>query len=81
MIGIFLVRSMRDFLLVGGHGDTRRQIFLFGIVIAQVFLAWFMGSLADWSSNQNVVEEVVATVRDAAVEASEEGILTNTAVL
>eukprot|EP00339_Tiarina_fusa_P016246 CAMPEP_0117017660 /NCGR_PEP_ID=MMETSP0472-20121206/13760_1 /TAXON_ID=693140 ORGANISM="Tiarina fusus, Strain LIS" /NCGR_SAMPLE_ID=MMETSP0472 /ASSEMBLY_ACC=CAM_ASM_000603 /LENGTH=67 /DNA_ID=CAMNT_0004722091 /DNA_START=671 /DNA_END=870 /DNA_ORIENTATION=- len=44
---------MRDFLLgaPGENGHKRGQIFLFGIVVAQIFLAWFMGTLADWSTH------------------------------
>jgi len=55
MIGIFFVRSIRDIVLV--HGDLAnkgRQIFLVVIVASQILIAWFMGSLADWSSTSNL---------------------------
>ena len=77
---------MRDFLLAPGDmGNKRRQIFLVVIVVAQIFLAWFMGSLADWSTHADFdgmrMREAYIPPLDPITADDPEGILTNTAVL
>ena len=59
MSGIFFVRSVRDIVLSGsGVGDKRSQIFLVVIIISQIVVAWFLGSLADWKGVPVVVQVV-----------------------
>merc|ERR1712137_688912 len=68
LVGIFFVRSVRDVVLIpgGGVGDKRRQIFLVGIVVTQILVAWFLGSLADWSSTHQ--DQMFNAIRNVAVE-------------
>ena len=74
MMGIYLTRTLKSFVLTASSNEAQK-IFILVIIVVQVIIAWFLGALADWRSpvNSSMFPTISHLQVDEIVEASLEG--------
>jgi len=74
MMGIYLIRTLRAFISTASSSEIQK-IFILVIIVVQVFIAWFLGALADWRSpvNSSILPTISHLQVDEIVEATLEG--------
>ena len=73
-MGIYLIRTLKSFVMTASTNEIQK-IFILVIIVLQVIIAWFLGSLADWRSpiNSSMLPTISHLQVDEIVAANLEG--------